>query len=290
MHRNLIRRKISHTAKNGAGLPDKILCIIGQSHKGDNIMNVMEYGTQNEEIIMLLHGGGLSWWNYKAETALLSQSYHVILPILDGHAGSDDGFTSIEENAARIIAYIDGKYGGRILLLGGLSLGAQILTEILARRKDICQYAIIESASVLPSTLTTMLIGPLFSISYPFIRRQWFSRLQFRYLRMPEDLYENYYKDTCRISKNNMISFLKASTSYKMKASIKDTNARVFVYAGGKEQLSIRKSARLLQDIIPASTLEIKPGFYHGEYSLSNPAMYTKNLLAMCRCPLPAEE
>ena len=52
-------------------------------------MNVIEYGKQNSDIIILLHGGGLSWWNYRAEAELLSDRYHVVLPILDGHADSD---------------------------------------------------------------------------------------------------------------------------------------------------------------------------------------------------------
>ncbi|MBQ9612737.1 MAG: alpha/beta hydrolase, partial [Lachnospiraceae bacterium] len=87
-------------------------------------MNVIEYGKQNSDIIILLHGGGLSWWNYRAEAELLSDRYHVVLPILDGHADSDADFVSIEKNADRIISFIDKEYSSSILLIGGLSLGA----------------------------------------------------------------------------------------------------------------------------------------------------------------------
>ena len=48
-------------------------------------MIVKEYGKSNEDIIMLLHGGGLSWWNYEEVSEILKSNYHVILPILDGH-------------------------------------------------------------------------------------------------------------------------------------------------------------------------------------------------------------
>ena len=82
-------------------------------------MNVIEYGKQNSDIIMLLHGGGLSWWNYRAEAELLSDRYHVVLPILDGHEESDHDFTGIEENASRLISFIDRAYGGSVLLIGG---------------------------------------------------------------------------------------------------------------------------------------------------------------------------
>lgn len=36
-------------------------------------------------------------------------------------------------------------------MMGGLSLGGQILLEILSQRKDICKYAIVESVLVIPS-------------------------------------------------------------------------------------------------------------------------------------------
>ena len=52
-------------------------------------MNYVEYGKENSDVIILLHGGGLSWWNYKEVAERLQTDYHVVLPILDGHAGCD---------------------------------------------------------------------------------------------------------------------------------------------------------------------------------------------------------
>ena len=51
-------------------------------------MTVIEYGQQNDHVILLLHGGGLSWWNYREAAKILSAQYHVVLPVLDGHADS----------------------------------------------------------------------------------------------------------------------------------------------------------------------------------------------------------
>ena len=55
---------------------------------------------------MFLHGGGLSWWNYREIAEMLADKYHIIIPILDGHSGSKHSFTSIEDNAQEIIYYI----------------------------------------------------------------------------------------------------------------------------------------------------------------------------------------
>lgn len=68
---------------------------------------------------MLLHGGGLSWWNYREVAEGLQDHFHVILPILDGHAGSDRDFTTIQSNAAEIISFIDTQLKGSVLLIGG---------------------------------------------------------------------------------------------------------------------------------------------------------------------------
>ena len=70
-------------------------------------MKCVEYGKEHKETVILLHGGGLSWWNYREEAEMLRDEFHVVLPVLDGHAGSDRPFTSIESSAGEIIKYID---------------------------------------------------------------------------------------------------------------------------------------------------------------------------------------
>ena len=41
------------------------------------------------------------------------------------------------------------------------------------------------------------------------------------------------------------------------------------------------RPARLLKKILPNSTLEIKDGLYHGEYSINKPELYAEELLDM---------
>jgi len=237
-------------------------------------LHYMEYGKEHKEVIILLHGGGLSWWNYREVGAKLSSDYHVFLPILDGHAESSCDFTSIEENAARIIAFIDEQFGGSVLLIGGLSLGGQIVLEILSQRKDICQYALIESALVVPSKFTYAMIKPAFGSCHGLIKHRWFSKLQFRSLRMPQALFEDYYRDTCSISKSNMIAFLEANALYCIKPSVADCSAKAYVFVGEKEHNAMRKSARIINDALSESTLQILPGMYHGAFSINHADNY----------------
>lgn len=242
-------------------------------------MNYIEYGRENKEVIILLHGGGLSWWNYREVAEMLKSHYHVILPILDGHSKSDHSFISIEKNAERIIEFIDKYYRGSVLLIGGLSLGGQILVEILSQRSHICTYAIIESVLIIPRKFTHYLIEPTIKISYPLIKQMWFAKLQFQSLRIKQELFDDYYKDTCNIKITDMISFLKANSWYKIKESLNNTHVRVFIFVGEKEQSKIIKSAYLLNQIIPDSILEIKKNMYHGDYSINFAREYVNNIL-----------
>ncbi len=241
-------------------------------------MKVVEVGQENQDVIVLLHGGGFSWWQYQAQMDLLCENYHVVLPILDGHAGSDADFTSIEDNAKRLLDYIDKTYGASVFLIAGLSLGGQILLEMLALRKDICQYAIVESAAIIPDKLTAGLVAPLFSMSFPLIKKKWFAKMQFCYLGIRADLFEHYYGDTVKLSKQNLIAFIKASSLYQVKKNLKNSLARVRIIVGEKETKKMHASARYLHDLLPDSRLEIKAGLAHGQYAINQPDLYVKEL------------
>lgn len=241
-------------------------------------MKVVEVGQENQDVIVLLHGGGLSWWQYQAQMDLLCENYHVVLPILDGHAGSDADFTRIEDNAKRLLDYIDKTYGGSVFLIAGLSLGGQILLEMLALRKNICQYAIVESAAIIPDKLTAGLVAPLFSMSFPLIKKKWFAKVQFCYLGIRADLFEHYYGDTVKLSKQNLIAFTKVSSLYQVKKNLKNSLARVRIIVGEKETKKMHASARYLHDLLPDSRLEIKAGLAHGQYTINQPDLYVKEL------------
>ena len=241
-------------------------------------MNYVEYGKENGDVILLLHGGGLSWWSYREVAEELASDYCVIIPILDGHGGCDADFTTIEDNAARIIDFIDRELGGSVKMIGGLSLGGQILLEILSERPDIARYALIESALVTPSRLTYAMIKPAFGSCYPLIKKRWFSRLQFKSLKINPELFEEYYTDTARITKENMISFLEANALYSIKESLKNTRAECHVFVGAKEVRSILKSAQIIYKTLHGSHLTVIPRLRHGEFSLNNAAIYAAEI------------
>lgn len=239
-------------------------------------MKVIEFAKENPLTVVLLHGGGLSWWSYKDVAEILAQDYHVVIPLLDGHAHSDCDFTTIENAADEICAYIRKQFGGSVFAIGGLSLGGQILVEMLSRSPDICQYALIESAMVVPMTLTNRLIAPAVQMSYGLIKKRWFAKLQFKQLHLKADLFDAYYADTCKINRENMIAFLKSNSSYKIKDSLNRCTANVIIAVGGRETHKMKKSAKLLEQAFPKSKRVVFPHYYHGDFSINHPEVYAE--------------
>lgn len=153
--------------------------------------------------VVLLHGGGLSSWSVRPLAALLEHDHQVIVPIIDGHGENyAETFTSIEDSARKLIAYIDEQHGGHIFALCGLSLGAQIAVEVLSQRKSIAEYAIIESALVLPLKGVAALAAPTYHLCYGLIKHRWFSMMQAKSLSLPESMFEDYFRDRPRCPSN----------------------------------------------------------------------------------------
>ena len=246
-------------------------------------MTFTEYGNTNKDTVLLLHGGGLSWWNYREVAEQLESDYRVILPILDGHGGSDREFSTIEDNVQEIIDFVEKELGGSVLLMGGVSLGAQILLEILSQRSRICRYALVESALVIPSKLTHALVRPTLACSCGLICQRWFAKVQAKYLKIPEVLFEDYFRDTCAISRGSMAAFLEGNAMYSLKDALQSCGAEVRILVGEKEIPSMKRSADRIRQAVPGSKLQILSEMHHGEFALCHPRDYAAMLRKILR-------
>lgn len=243
-----------------------------------------EFGNPNAPVFVALHGGGLSWWSLENIIDPLQTEYRVVVPVIDGH-GEDakTTFVSIQDSAQKLISYIDHNCGGQIFALSGLSLGAQIVTEVLSIRPDITQYAIIESALVLPLKGVRMMAKPAYDMCYGLIRQRWFARLQAKANCLPEDMFERYFQDSASMSKQSLIQITLSNGTYRLQDSIAKTSANVLIIVGEKELKVMKQSARKLHETISGSKLLLAEGLQHGELDLRNPETFLehfRNLIA----------
>ncbi|MBO6194387.1 MAG: alpha/beta hydrolase [Clostridiales bacterium] len=98
------------------------------------------YGNKENKAIILIHGVLTPWqiWNTAAEK--FRKDYYVIVPELDAHTeDTPTVFHSVEEEAQRIIEYINSELNGHVFLLAGLSMGGRIAATV-AKNNDMIPY------------------------------------------------------------------------------------------------------------------------------------------------------
>lgn len=236
-----------------------------------------EFGNKKAPAFVALHGGGLSWWSLQNVIDILKKDYHVIVPVIDGH-GEDHAttFVSIQDSAQKLISYIDDNCNGQVFALSGLSLGAQIVTEVLSIRPDIAKYAVIESALVNPMKGASLMAAPTYGLFYGLIQKRWFSKMQAKAICIPAELFEQYYRDSSNISKQSLINITLSNGNYRLKASIANTNSKVLIIVGEKEIKIMKKSALRLHETIKGSELYIAAAMKHGEMDLRYPDKFVE--------------
>ncbi len=241
-----------------------------------------EFGHPDAPTVILLHGGGLSWWSWQPIIDRLMPAYHVVTPVIDG-CGEDahEPFESIEASAQTLLRYIREHCGGRVHALGGLSLGAQIAVETLSVQPDVAAFAVIESALVLPIRTTKTLTVPMVRLSYPLIQKRWFARLQAKELCVPDTQFERYYADSLKLSKASLVKTIQSNGTYALKPGIAKATAKTLILVGEKELAVQKKSAQALLASLPDGRLYTAPGMKHGELSLRHPGLYVEKLLAL---------
>lgn len=123
-------------------------------------MKYFEFGTENPEIMVIFHGGGICYRAAIPTAEILSQKYHVILVAYDGFNPSEPEteFKSVVDEARRLGDYIVENYGGKIDILYGVSFGCRILREVLADTR---------------LTIITTIADGMETYDYPDIKSKW---------------------------------------------------------------------------------------------------------------------
>ncbi|GIO90465.1 MULTISPECIES: alpha/beta fold hydrolase [Paenibacillus] len=236
---------------------------------------VKESGNQDASRMMVfLHGGGVSGWMWNKQVSFFKDSW-CLVPDLPGHGRSsgDHVSFSIKETAEQICDLISAKADGREVVVVGFSLGAQILVDMMCQNPELIHYAVVNSALLRPMPAALRMIVPSVRLSFPLMRRRWFSKLQAGTLYVGEDDFEHYYAESLQMNQKLLVSVLTENMSYSLSPQIAESNARLLVTVGEKERGIMRKSAEDLVGHSDRAVGVVFPGIGHG-IPLANPELF----------------
>lgn len=220
-------------------------------------VNFIEAGDKKAPCVVLLHGTLLNTWQYQAVADELKDRYHIIMPIIDGHAGSAAAFESINDCAVKLLDFIQAYCNGHVDLIGGLSLGGQIVLEMLAIKNNFASYAIIESTSAWAKRFSFKAAAPL----------------SCRPAHLSREQTKQYFDDLKKMEKEDVNKIIKASAQFEASPSLRDIQTKVFIEVGSAERGLIGESEDL-HHLIDHSQLMLMYRYKYGDFSMKHTSSY----------------
>lgn len=236
-------------------------------------MKFYEFGDKSLPHIMLIHGGGWSECLYLREARLMQNRYHVILPLLDGHGDErNNQYISTEDEADKIIEYINSNCDGKLFAISGVSLGAQIVIEVLSKKNDVAKKAIVESGVCIPSKAMLNTTKIIYKFFRKFIYSEKFNRWGIKFypesMQLPAEIKEMYLKNISAMKNNE---FFLSYFNYKIKDSLRECVVDTEYWYGSKEVKLIKESAHLFKKYMKKCEIIELKGYNHAEISAYKP-------------------
>ena len=233
-------------------------------------MDFKTFGNIGSPTLLLIPGLGVSYEIFLPLISMLEDRFHIIAAQVDGFTlGRHTEFTSVDDQAAQVIRYVNDNLGGKLDIAYGLSLGGKILSQILERNEITIDNSIMDATPLLP--LPRWLVGPL---KYLQCANVWSCYHWTEFWRWVfHSHYFDVLLDECRKvypfggSKAVLDGYTSVYTTRLESISGKD----IHFWYGTKESFVAKPQIRHLRAIHPDTKIEIFNGMNHGQLLIDHP-------------------
>ena len=205
------------------------------------------------------------------------QDYHCIIPDLPEHGKSIDVKPFTIDKSAEIIAEIirDHTGNGKAHLVG-ISLGAQIIVQILSKAPELVDHAIISGTIVQrllqPDSLIKLLDYAI-KVYKPVKNSDFFIKANMRTYNMPKGLFNNLKESTLLIKNGSLDRILKENMTFKQPSGLEKIPVPVLVMTGDKDYKVVKESAEDLLKSFKISEGYTAPNVGHF-WNLEDPTLF----------------
>ncbi len=235
-------------------------------------MKFHEFGVENENVIILLHGMCQKWSTVYEQLKPLEEEYHLIVPAMTGYSENDTNYISFANECRQMEEYICKNYAGKVHGVYGISQGATILSELLARNNIEVKYAVLDGVYVAHQGKLCGIIGAkaIRTIKknggFPLKKYGWAlklmgmskedieTELKRMYLDFPDEHLDHYFIE---------------NYTYRANPDLVHSQTKVYLYCGSSEPYAI-KSHRILKKYLQNYTEEIFPDMGHSNLLMKN--------------------
>ena len=244
--------------------------------------------TQNRggESVVFLHSIGTSGWIWGDQQQALSD-YDCIIPDLPGFGRNNHiPWVSIKETARVIATLIEKNANGGQAHLVGISLGANVVMEILANHSKVVRRAVVSGLNVLPVSNRLLKEAAQFLIS-PFMKSKIMMENNAHKLNIPGQKFEAYSSSVQQLSIKAFRAANREMFLYHLPENAANIQTPTLAVAGGNEHDLVLESIKRISSTLPYATGYIMP-FAEQAWVLEKPSVFSDMLKAWFKnYPLP---
>lgn len=243
-------------------------------------MNFRTLGNKAAPTLMLIPGLGVSYEIFLPLVGLLEDRFHIIAVEVDGFTlDRHTEFTSVDDQARRIVEYVKEHHDGHLDVAYGLSLGGKILSRVLERNEVVIDHAVMDAAPLLP--LPRWLVGPLryLQCANVWTCYHWtgFWRWVFR------SHYFDVLLDECRKvypfgGSKAVLDGYKSVYTNKLESI---AGADIHYWYGTLEAFVAKPQAKHLKALCPEAHIEIFKGLNHGQLLIDHPDQVAERITCL---------
>jgi len=240
-------------------------------------MNFRTFGNKNAPTLLLIPGLGVSYEIFLPLIRLTEEKFRIIAVEVDGFTlGKHTRFTSVDDQAAQVIAYVREHHAGHLHCAYGLSLGGKILSRMLERNEMTINHAILDAAPLLP--LPGWLINPLryYQAANVWTCYHWTGFWKFVF----HSHYFDVLLDECRKTwpwggKQAVLDGYKSVYTNKLEHIF---GSDIHFWYGTKEAFAAKPQVKHLLTLYPNAHIQVFPGMNHGQLLVDHPDEVAKRL------------
>lgn len=242
-------------------------------------MHISTFGGDEDAATLLLHGGGVAGWMWEPMRTHLPTGRRLIVPDLPGHGRSaDQDYESHDATIDQLVRVI--RRERRPVHVVGFSLGAQLAVLLAARHPDLVDHVVVISAQTVPLRAPGLMVS-LLHASAGLAKKEWFARMQASALFVPDELMTDYVRTSASISRTTLVNSVRENIAFTVPESWESCARPALILVGAREKPLMKRSASVLHDRLPSSTIEMVDDCGHG-IPLQRPEWLAQRIRSWC--------
>ena len=252
---------------------------------------IKESGQTDAETIIFLHAGGISGWMWDEQLEFF-HNYHCIVPDLPEHGmGADVKPFTIKGTAELLMGIIKEHTNNQRAHLVGISLGSQIILQLLSKAPEMVESAFISGALIRGNDdeVLLKLLDKTLKLYQPVKNSDFFIKANMRMYNMPKCFFKQYKQSIALVSDYSLERILTENLKFKLPDGLEKLNVPVMVMVGEKDYRIIKKSAIHIVEKLPRAESAMVCNVGH-LWNLESPELFNQVLFTWLSDKEPPKE